>query len=385
MSESMLRADRADKQRAMVGLLAHQLVAPWTSPELYALVHRHAHTLTTWCGRLGYQLAHIDQCYRLRRVPIDGEVAAPVGPPPSRSGLLLVLYAAACLDDHREESITLQELSDVVHLSTAGLGGWPYDPNLRSHRRELVRAVNRLIAHGTLERRTEEQLLEGWERQGEGIGAGYVLHRDALTLLIDTGDVDLALARRSTTDDDARGTRLLRQLVETQAILVAELPETEQAYLVGQRSRLAALAEEITGGQVEQRADAITLVLPPDRDLPASVQIDFPAATATDWVSLRLLDDVARVTSPDSRRCPRQTVLALATELHRENSTNLTKELRGSPTAVLDTARDRLRALGLLRVLDDGGWELAPSAGRFRDAELQPPEVPTATLFPEEA
>lgn len=384
MSESMLRADHADKQRAMVGLLAHQMVTPWTNAALYTLVHRHAPTLTTWCTRLGYRLAHIDQCYRLRRVPVDGSVAAPVGTAPSRTELLLLLYAAACLDDHREESITLQDLSDVVHLSTAGLGRWPYDPNLRSHRRELVRAVEHLIAYGALEQRTEDQFLEGWERRGEGIGAGYVLHRDALTLLIDTGDVDLALARRAASDDDTRGLRLLRQLVETQAILIDELPDNEQAYLVGQRSRLASLAEEMTGGQVELRADAMLLVLPPDRDLPSSTQLDFPAATAKDWVSLRLLDDVARATSGPVRRCGRDAVAAFAAEVLRENSSNLTKDLRTSAEVMLTTAEGRLADLGLLIVEADGSWQLTPLAGRFRDAELRPPQAPAPTLFPEE-
>ncbi|MGD8214420.1 DUF2398 family protein [Aestuariimicrobium sp. Y1814] len=383
MSEPMLRADLADKQRAMVGLLAKQLVAPWTNPELYALVHRHAHLLATWSARLGYRLARIDQCYRLRRMPIDGTVSVPIGSPPSRSELLLVLYAAACLDDHREESITLQDLSDLVHLSTVGLGRWPYDPNLRTHRRELVRAIGRLITYGVLEQRTEDQFLEGWERRGEGIGAGYVLHRDALTLLIDTGDVALAL-NHATSEDDTRGVRLLRQLIETQAILFGELTESEQNYLMNQRSRLTSLAEEMTGGQVEFRSDAMLLILPPDRDLPAPIQIDFPSATAADWVSLRLLDDVARVTAGTHRRCPHDIVLTLATEVHRENSANLTKELRDSPTAVLATAQERLSDLGLLRILPDGAWELTPSAGRFRDAELRPPDIPAEALFPEE-
>ena len=64
-------------------------------------------------------------------------------------------------------------------------------------RHGMVAAVELLTGHGVLEPRTDDQLVEGWERSGEGIGAGYVLHRDALMLLIDTGDVDLALARRS--------------------------------------------------------------------------------------------------------------------------------------------------------------------------------------------
>ena len=95
MSESMQRADDADKQRAFLGLLACQLVTPWSHPTIYPLVHRHAATLTTWSARLGYRLVHLDRCYRLRRVPIDGRVAAPVVEPPRRHVLLLAQYAAA--------------------------------------------------------------------------------------------------------------------------------------------------------------------------------------------------------------------------------------------------------------------------------------------------
>lgn len=383
MTESMLRVYDADKQRAFVGLLAQQTVTPWSDQALYALVHRHAHALTTWCSRLGYRLAHIDQCYRLRRVPIAGTVAFPVGEPPSKFELLLTLYAAACLDDRREDSITLQELSDDVHLSTAAIGARSYDPNLRSHRQELVRAIDLLIAHGVLERRTDERLLEEWERGNEGIGAGLFLHRDALALLISTDDVDLALARRAGSPDDTRGARLLRQLVETQGILVAELPEDEQQYLVGQRSRLASLAEEMTGGTVEIRADLIALILPADRSLPASVQLDFPAATAKDWVALRLLDDVARA-ADDTRVCTAAQVTQFARELHSTQGKYLTKALQESPEQVRGAAQARLIDLGLLRVLPDGSWQLTPLAARFRGADLDKPTATAPLLFSED-
>lgn len=383
MSESMQRADDADKQRAFLGLLSSQVVTPWSHPALYPLVHRHASTLTTWSARLGYRLVHLDRCYRLRRVPIDGGVAIPDGEAPRRSVLLLALYAAACLDDHREDAITLQELSDVVRLATAGLGAWPYDPNLRPHRQNLIAAVRLLVDHGVLEPRTDEQLVEGWERSGEGIGAGYVLHRDALMLLIDTGDVDLALARRSEPDDDTRGVELLRALVETQAVVVDELPEPSRAYLTGQRARLASRAEEMTGGAVEVRSDALTLVLPADRDLPADLQLDFPTATTVDWVSLHLLDGAARAGTGSFRVCPAGTMRQLAARLHAESGRHLTKALQESPSAVLAAAEGRLTALGLLRLLPDGAWRLTPLAGRYRDADLSHPS-PADTLFPED-
>ncbi len=384
MTESMLRAYEADKQRAFVGLLANQTVTPWSDSALYALVHRHAQTLATWCTRLGYRLAHIDQCYRLRRVPVDQQVAFPVGDSPSRFELLLTLYAAACLEDRRQDSVTLQDLSDDVQLSTAALGGRPYDPNLRSHRQELVRAVDRLVAHGVLERRTDDRLVEEWERAAEGIGAGLVLHRDALALLISTDDVDLALSSRAGTADDTRGARLLRQLVETQGILVAELPGDEQSYLVGQRTRLASQAEEMTGGTVEMRSDAILLVLPADRALPAAVQLDFPSATARDWVALRLLDDVARASTGTARSCSEEQAANLAAELHATQGKYLTKAMQVSPEAVRAAAEARLRDVGLLRILPDGDWQLTPLAGRFRGADLAQPVAAPETLFPEE-
>ncbi|WP_028707412.1 DUF2398 family protein [Propionicicella superfundia] len=382
MTESMRRADDADKQRAFLGLLSSQVVTPWSHPALYPLVHRHAATLTTWCGRLDYRLVHLDRCYRLRRVPLDGGVAVPDGEAPRRAVLLLTLYAAACLDDHHEDAITLQELSDVVRLATAGLGRWPYDPNLRPHRQSLIAAVRLLVGHGVLEPRTDEQLVEGWERSGEGIGAGYLLHRDALMMLIDTGDVDLALARRGEPEDDTRGVELLRALVETQAILVDELPESSRAYLSGQRTRLASRAEEMTGGSVEIRSDAITLVLPADRDLPADLQVDFPSATTVDWVSLHLLEGAAREDTGSFRVCPAEKVRRLATDLHASSSRHLTKALQESPSAVLVAAQERLTALGLLHVLSDGAWRLTPLAGRYRDADLSIPDDP---LFPEDA
>lgn len=211
-----------------------------------------------------------------------------------------------------------------------------------------------------------------------------MLHRDALMLLIDTGDVDLALARRSVSAEDTRGIELLRALVETQAILVDELTDESRAYLVGQRARLRQRAEEMTGGSVEVRADALTLVLPADRDLPASLQIDFPAATAVDWVSLRLLDAAARTGTGSFRECPADEVRRLAAEVHSASGRHLTKTLQESSTTMLAAAEARLTGVGLLRLLPDGAWQLTPLAGRYRDADLSHP-APADTLFPEDA
>ncbi len=371
MTVSMLRADDADKQRAFLALLANPLITPWANPADYALVHRHARVLTTWCRRLNYQLAHLDRCYRLRRIAVVGGVAVPVRARPDRAELLLTLYAAACLDDHREDSITLQELSDLVRLSSAGRNGWPYDPNTRSHRQIFLRALGWLVTQGVLESRTDELLREGWAQTGAGIGAGYLVHREALVLCIDTGDVDLALRPAESDQADNRGVRLLRTLIETQAIYPDELSEDERGYLVNQRSRLIDQAQEMTGGIVELRADALLLSIPSDRGLPDALLMDFPAATAGDWACLHLIDQIARAGQGGFRSIARARVTEFAAELHARSGTQLTAELRENPASIVSVAEARLTELGLLRVDDAADvWTLTPLAGRYRDALL---------------
>lgn len=250
-----------------------------------------------------------------------------------------------------------------------------------------------LVSHGVLEARTDELLREGWEQTGSGIGAGYVLHREALVLLIDTDDVDVALWPQPT-DRDQRGAVLLRHLVETLALYPDELADDERNYLAvgAQRARLASLAQEMTGGSVELRSDAILLSLPPDRNLPATLVVDFPAATARDWAALGLLDRLTVGTDGSFRTVSRDEVLRHARDLHAEAGPRLTTELRESPEVLVQAVRQGLSDIGLLRVDEHDGWTFTPLAGRYRSAHLDvgdgpAPATPTQfTLgFPEDA
>lgn len=371
----------AEQQAAFVGILATPLVTPWSDPTLHRLVHRHAHKLSTWAARLNYRLVSVNRCYRLRRPAIDGAVALPPGSPPPRGHLVLALYAAICLERFRDDSVTLQDLSDRVYQFAALQERWQYDPNRRSQRKMLVGAVDLLQRHGVLERRTRASLTDDWERQGEGIGGGFILHREALMLLIDTADLELALARRST-DTDQRSASILRRIVETQALYPDELSDSERAYLTGQRSRLIRLAEEMTGGTVEPRTDAWVLILPAGRELPADARLAFPDATAVDWVCLALLDALS-VDASGFHRVESSAVDAAARHIHGSKAELLTIELRDSKEAIRAAAEGRLVDLGLLRVAD-GDWLLTPAAGRYRNADLdgQPSSTPEA-LFQE--
>lgn len=378
---SFSRVDLTERQTAFTGLLAHPLVTPWTQPSLYALVHRHEHAINLWCARLGYRLVRIDQCFRLRRPAIAGRSAVPRGAPLARRPLVFALLVAAVLEDYRQDSVTLQEISDDMRHFTAANRFHAYDPEKRSHRVAMLTAVRLLVEHGVLDQRTfRGELLETWERSGEGIGAGYRIHRDALVVLVDTRDVHLALAADEPTDD-ARGQRLLRELVETQALRPHGLTEAEASYLTSQRRRLVDQAEEMTGGTVEVRSDAWVLVLPSDQGLDPALTVDFPQVTAADWVALALLDATGRAASPQSdgrRHCPSATVDQLATELHREHAPRLTVALRESVDAVRQAAELQLGTAGLLTVEESGDWLLQPEAGRYRSADLMLP-VPRAT------
>jgi len=364
----MLGGDHAEIQAALTGLLANPLITPWQHPELHTLVHRHAAVLEVWVKRLGYLLVGVNRCYRLRRPPIEGTVALPAVAPPSRGQLILALYAASCLEASVGESLTLQELSDGVAQLTRMGGGWSYDPNRRPDRQRLLAAVNLLIEHGVLEKRTSGTLQSDWERTGAGIGAGYLLHRDALILLVDTNDIDLALARRGESSQDTREQELLRILVECQALYPGELPESHRDYLSRERGRVVERAEELTGGRVEVRSDALVLVMPASRELPDGLVCGFPDATTLDWVTLAMIDALCRG-ARGFHRVPAARVLAAAKDIHRSRGGQLTAALRESPEAIRDAVAERLVELDLLRI-EAEDWIFTPAAGRYRDAEL---------------
>lgn len=467
----MKAVELADRQRAFVGLLSCPLVTPWSNETLYLLVHRHFHTLRTWCARVDYRLMHVEQSYRLRRLPLSqtlfntvtganpslGVTIPPQAETPTRGQLLLRLYAAACLDGQNRSSVTLQDLSNEVRNSAAARNGWPYNPESRWHRKMFIDAVAWLVTSGVLEERTSSEMLLNWENTGEGIGGGYLVHHDALMLLLDTEDITLALGRESgsgssgssgsfgaplheapsevapagasdlsgiheettanadkarnvatdtkdflaepvanlvdtpqnitakttvapsspaTAPDaldfaetrDTRGVRLLRMLLEQQAIDIATLPEADREYLTGpQRSRLIAQAEEMTGGAVEVHSDLVVLSLHADLGVPESVLLQFPQSTTLDWVALAFIGILAA--NHGSTVIPREAVATHGKALYDQVRGQLTKKLKESPGVLTSQVGTRLEELGLVR-RDKASWQLTGLAARYRDAQL---------------
>ena len=387
---SFHRIDLAEQQSAFTSLLAHPLVTPWTFPTVFTLVNRHKARIEQWCRRLGYRFIRIDQSYRLRRVPIAGEVAQPRGVFPRRRTLVLALLAAAILEDQRQDSITLQEISDDFHRFSEVNQFQTYDPEQRRHRLDLVEALRFLVSLGVVEQRTTRaDLIGDWEKERKGIGAGYVIHRDALVLLVDAGDLDLALSPTHAEETEVRGMSLLRKLIETQSLEIDSLTPEEASYLVSQGHRLVAQASEMTGGTVEIRQDGWTLVLPCDQGFDVDLLVTFPEATAADWVALALLDAACQRATPHEpgrRWVSSADITAIAQQIHADEGKRLTIALRESPMALREAAERQLLAAGLIDMSSEGDWVMLPIAGRYREARLEgPPQRDEAlTLFEEQ-
>jgi len=279
---------------------------------------------------------------------------------------------------------TVQALSDEVRAISAAPGArvMPYNPDRRTERQAFLRGANQLVGLGILLRRTtDEVLLRQWEEDGTGVGAGFEVDRDALLQFTDPHTVALALRQRE--DDDGnnglrttpgtrtatRSQRMLRTLVENTALLYGDLHPEDTEYARGQRSWLAGHASDMTGGTVEIREEGMLLRLPPDRPASAAATVPFPAATATPWFALKMLEAVVVGRSPDDdgriALTPHEVETA-AERVYTGNFGALTNDLKKSPLVMLTAVEPVLIEAGLVRA-KDAGWTVLPVAGRYRD------------------
>lgn len=388
-SEATGLTTRAEAQETFVALLTTPFVSARVASARFAAVLQHRAQLTQWSGRLAYRLVIAGSVARLHRDPAGPQrTAAPaMGAPPSRRALTLVALTAAACED-ADMTTTVQALSDEVRAISAGPGArvMPYNPDRRTERQAFLRGVNQLAGLGILLRRTtDEALLRQWEEDGTGVGAGFEVDRDALLQFTDPHTVALAL-RQPEVDEDGedssdgqqstpgmrtttRSQRMLRTLVEDTALLYADLHPEDAEYARGQRSWLAGHASDMTGGTVEIREEGMLLRLPPDRPASAAATVPFPAATATPWFALKMLEAVVTGRSPDDDgRIPLtpDEVETAAERVYTGNFGALTNELKKSPLVMLAAVEPVLIEAGLIRV-SDAAWTVLPVTGRYRD------------------
>ena len=388
-SEATGLTTRAEAQDTFVALLTTPFVSARVAPARFAAVLQHRAQLTEWTGRLAYRLVIAGSVARLHRDPAGPQrTAAPAtGAPPSRRALtLMALTTAACED--ADMTTTVQAMSDEVRAISAAPGArvMPYNPDRRTERQAFLRGVNQLAELGILLRHTaDEALLRQWEEDGTGVGAGFEVDRDALLQFTDPHTVALALRQPEVGegDDDGndglkstpgtrtatRSQRMLRTLVEDTALLYADLHPEDAEYARGQRSWLAGHASDMTGGTVEIREEGMLLHLPPDRPASGAATVPFPAATATPWFALKMLEAVITGRSPDDDGRISLTpdeVETAAERVYTGNFGALTNDLKKSPLVMLAAVEPVLTEAGLVRV-SDAGWTVLPVAGRYRD------------------
>ncbi|MDQ1019868.1 DUF2398 family protein [Streptomyces afghaniensis] len=370
---------RFEEQSAFVGLLTKPLVTTTNDSKLHRLVMRHQRQLTEWFRRLGYRLIVAGQIIRLHRTPHAGTIAAPyTSQPPRRRELVLALLAAAACEE-RDSTTTLQAISDQVRVITS-LATSPvtaYDPEQGPERSMLLLAVRRLESHGVLVRRTrDEEMLRAWEAARTGIGAGYDIDRAALLQFLDPHTVALALSAPAGGEHEllaaTRWSRMLRVLIETPALLYADLNEDDASYAASMAGRLAEAARTMTGGTVEVRAEGLVLILHPDHPWTADATLDWPKAAAASWVALRMCDAAGTIgqrSADGSVSLRSHQVDALASRLHRQHHADLTDHFKQRPERIRPVAEEALRDAGLLHVDDAGNWALTAAAGRYRDPD----------------
>ncbi|MEU7999346.1 TIGR02678 family protein [Micromonospora sp. NPDC049060] len=366
-------------QRGFVGLLGQPLVTASTNPPLYRLVLQNLQKVTDHARRTGYRIQRLGRAVRLIRVPIGGLVALPPQPAdaPGRRLLALICCLAACCEEVNG-TVTLQRLSDMVRdlCATPGVHVTAYDPDDRAQRRMLRSSAEYLDGLGVLRRRTsDERMLDDWIEGGDGPGAGYEVDKDALLLM--TSPDTLALALNPESDDDetvaaARTVRQLRALLETPAVLYADLDAADAELLRKQRGLRAADLAQMTGGTVEARTEGLLLTLTDDERVPATV-VDWPRAKAADWVALLMADIAGR----DGTRHDDGTVTLtsgqvdeVAEDLLCWRGDYMNKLQKTVPGTVRADAQARLTELGLLQVTAAGGWVLSPVTGRYRDPDV---------------
>ena len=161
--------------------------------------------------------------------------------------------------------------------------------------------------------------------------------------------------------------RALRALVETPAVLYAELSEGDAGSLRATRGLRSSAAASLTGGHVEARAEGLVLII--DDEPRSPLTSDWPGDSPAGRVSLLLADAAGRA----GERQPDGTVTLTSAQvdeqaslLHAARQQDLTGALRDDPAAVRAAAEQQLVPLGLVRVGPDGGWVLSPVAGRYR-------------------
>jgi len=387
-----------ERRRAVRALLSRPLIV--SSGEARVLVHRHQEWVGLWFSHhVGWEL-HVDAdaCRLVKRPADPNDDSRPCRDPASKDTALsrrgyvfLCLVLSTLVGEGRQ--LTLKNIADRL----AGFGradpgfaenGVPLELDRRETRRDLVHALRVLLDWGVLARVDGSE--EGYVASEEA-DVLYNVNRPILSRLlaarqppslVSAADHEtrlLEIWRGAATASDSEDWRtrevrhgLFRRLLDDPVLYYDDLDDAEAAYLEKQRPFILREITNATGLIAEVRAEGIAMV-------DASGQLSdysLPETGTDGHLTLLLATMLAdRLRAGNDAPVPVRELEAETRRLAGENP-NWRKDARmaGSEVALTRDALVRLRALGLLRMIEapESAVVALPAIGRFG---LRAPQV----------
>lgn len=411
--------DRLDQQaaherrRATRALLTSPLRHVERDVDDFRLVRRHADALRRWfADEAGWTLTVDSTTARLRKLaPTLDDGTRPArarrgDPPFSRRRYALLCLALASLET-ADRQVALGRLAEGILGSVAADptlqdAGITFDLDRRDQRRDLVAVVRLLLHLGVL------RLVDGRDSDfvaGTG-DALYTIDRSALAAMpnvrrapsaVTADDLDTRMAAVTAevapSGDAARNrairTHLVRRLLDDAVVYYADLAPDELAYLTSQRHRLVTSVADATGLVPEIRAEGIAMVDDrgdaTDLEVPDQGTDGHLTLLVAEYLAQRLRDQPTPTTTstgPDTPATPVATVTTaelqgFVADCIAKHASHWRRDVcePGAEVHLAGEVAQRLAAIGLVRVVDDGVVP-RPAIARYAVAEPSLPDAP---------
>jgi uncharacterized protein (TIGR02678 family) len=360
-------------QQLVRRLLRHPLLTFHTDgPELLGRVREWEDVLRADLDALlRYRLDLSPTCARLVKRPLESDARHPVrtgrGRPFDRQRYAYLCLLLAVVSGAGSQ-IVLSELAELLTRRAADIEGLGFDPDRYADRLALIDVVRWLEETGVM--RVHEGTTTAWARDPDR-DALYDIDHDVALRLFQPPAVLQSVEQADELLDEAYGSgreaqrrrvrqRLVRRLVETPAVLVADLAPDERDYLQREAASIALDVERLTGLPVERRAEGMALI-----DTSGTMSdLPFPANGTVAQVALLLCGELVARAGPPVRDAP---AVDVAGDTAGEGGTRTTP---GSLVR-LDVALASLRARAASPGHGDARSSLAPGAS------LDPDSLPT--------
>jgi uncharacterized protein (TIGR02678 family) len=380
--------EAAERQDALRQLLAHPLLTDdGRHAEAFRLVRRHrdglARDVRQW---LGYRLvveAGFARLYKAglgpgRGRPLRRASGAPFSP---RTYAYLALTCSVLLTGRQQ--VLLSALAEQVRQAAVEAG---VELGFDNHadRRAFVAALRQLVAWSVL---AEDDGSVAHFSDNAGAEALLYVRRDLVRhlLAVPLREVEQPdeLVRLAAEPPPGAGVRhrVRRLLVEEPAVVAEDLDEEQWAWLRQSQRREARTLAELTGLELEIRAEGVVAIDPQDEltdePFPRTGTVGHAALLAVSELARRLRPEtVPRDELIDSVTVPPGMLDEVVSALHGRHGSRWKQEYREQPSRLARDVEEVLVAVGLIRRTGSGELRLAAVANRYAPEVVEPPAPP---------